>query len=47
MASVFAAAGVAAALAPSLTAFVVPTDGARAASPTSNVIVSTPRQNPH
>jgi hypothetical protein len=46
MASVFAAAGVAAALAASLTALVVPSDGARAASPTSNVIVVNPATEP-
>jgi hypothetical protein len=46
MASVFAAAGVAAALAASLTALVVPTDAAHAASPTSNVIVVNPATEP-
>ena len=46
MASVFAAAGVAAALAASLTALVVPIDAARAASPTSNVIVLNPATEP-
>lgn len=46
MASVFAAAGVAAALAASLAALVVPIDAARAASPTSNVIVLNPATEP-
>ena len=46
MASVFSAAGVAAALAVSLTALVVPIEGARAASPTSNVIVVNPATEP-
>jgi hypothetical protein len=46
MASVFAAAGVAAALATSLTALAVPIDAARAASPTSNVIVVNPATEP-
>jgi hypothetical protein len=46
MPSVFAAAGVAAALAASLTVFAAPIDGARAASPTSNVIVVNPAKEP-
>jgi|SRR6516162_8135157 len=46
MASVFTAAGVAAALAASLTALVAPIHGARAASPTSNVIVVNPATEP-
>ena len=46
MASVFAAAGVAAALAASLTALVVPIDAARAASPASNVMVVNPATEP-
>lgn len=46
MASVFAAAGVAATLAASLTALVVPIDAARAASSTSNVIVLNPATEP-
>ena len=46
MASVFAAAGVAAALAVNLTALVVPIDAARAASPASNVIVVNPATEP-
>jgi hypothetical protein len=46
MSNVFAAAGVAAAFAASLTALVVPIDGARAASPASNVIVVNPATEP-
>ena len=46
MASVFTAVGVAAALAASLTALVAPIHGARAASPTSNVIVVNPATEP-
>jgi hypothetical protein len=46
MASVFMAAGVAAALAVSMTVFVVPIDGARANPPTSNVIVVNPATEP-
>lgn len=46
MASVFAAAGVAAALAASLTALVVPSDGARANPPTVNVFVDNPASDP-
>jgi hypothetical protein len=46
MANVFTAAGVAAALAVSLTALAAPIDGARAASPTSNVNVVNPATEP-
>ena len=46
MSNVFAAAGVVAAFAASLTALVVPIDGARANSPTSNVIVVNPATEP-
>ena len=46
MASVFATAGVAAALAASLTTFVVPLGGARANPPASNVIVVNPATGP-
>jgi hypothetical protein len=46
MTSVFAAAGVAAAFAASLTVFVVPIEGARANPPTSNVIVVNPATEP-
>ena len=46
MSNVFAAAGVVAAFAASLTALVVPIDGARANSPTSNVIVVNPVTEP-
>jgi hypothetical protein len=46
MVSVFTAVGVAAALAASLTTLVVPIEGARAASPTSNVIVVNPATEP-
>jgi len=46
MASVFGAAGVAAALAASLTAFVASSDGARANPPTSNVNVVNPATEP-
>ena len=46
MSNVFAAAGVAAAFAARLTALVVPIDGARANSPTSNVIVVNPATEP-
>jgi hypothetical protein len=46
MANVFAAVGVAAALAASLTALAAPTDAARAALPTSNVNVVNPAKDP-
>jgi hypothetical protein len=46
MTSVFAAAGVAAAFAASLTVFVAPIDGARANPPTGNVIVVNPATDP-